>query len=142
MAASSSLLLVAAGLAYRAAAKTEAHGLILQDPFELTLILRFAGLLAVIMLLAKLFSGGEGGLLTLGGLSGLLDVDPITLSMARMANTGLAQSLAVSTILVAVATNCLAKSFLAVIFGGWRLGLKLSGVALLAFGAGAAAYFG
>src|SRR6185503_15239157 len=113
MAASSSLLVIAAALAYRVAAKTEAHGLILQDPFELTLMLRFAGLLAVIMFLSKRFSGGDGGLLTLGGLSGLLDVDPITLSMARMANTSLAQSLAVSTILVAVATNCLAKSFLA-----------------------------
>ena len=142
MAASSSLLLVAAGLAYRAAAKSEAHGLILKDPFELSLMLRFAGLLAVIMLLAKFLSSGEGGLLALGGLSGLLDVDPITLSMARMANTGLSQPLATLTILTAVATNCLAKSVLAVIFGGWRLGLTLSGVALLAFGAGAVAYFG
>lgn len=142
MAASSSLLLIAAGLAYRAAAKSQAHGLILKDPFELSLMLRFAGLLAVIMLLAKFLSGGEGGLLALGGLSGLLDVDPITLSMARMVNTGLSQPLATLTILTAVATNCLAKSVLAVIFGGWRLGLTLSGIALLAFGAGAVAYFG
>jgi uncharacterized membrane protein (DUF4010 family) len=142
MVASSSLLLIAAGLAYRAAAKSQPHGLILKDPFELSLMLRFAGLLAVIMLLAKFLSGGEGGLLALGGLSGLLDVDPITLSMARMVNTGLSQPLATLTILTAVATNCLAKSVLAVIFGGWRLGLTLSGIALLAFGAGAVAYFG
>jgi len=104
------------------------------------LMLRFTGLLAVIMLLAKLFSGGAGGLLALGGLSGLLDVDPITLSMAKMANAGLAHPLAVSTILVAATANGLAKSVLAVVFGGWRLGLSLSGLAALSFAAGLLAY--
>jgi len=104
-------------------------------------MMRFAALLAVIMLLAKFFSGGEDGLLALGGLSGLLDVDPITLSMAKMANFGLSQSLAVSTILIALASNSVAKSVLAVVFGGWRLGMKLSAVALVAMGAGALAYF-
>jgi uncharacterized membrane protein (DUF4010 family) len=142
MVAASGLLLVAAVLAYRAAAKTEAHSLTLKDPFELSLMLRFACLLAGIMLVAKLFSGGKSGLFTLGALSGLLDVDPITLSMAKMANTGLAPSLAISTILIAAASNGLAKSILAIIFGGWRLGLTLAGIALLAFGAGMATYLG
>jgi len=140
IAAAAGLLLVAAALAYRAAGRTESHGLSLKDPFELGLMLRFTGLLAVIMLLAKLFSGGAGGLFALGGLSGLLDVDPITLSMAKMANAGLAHPLAVSTILVAATANGLAKSVLAVVFGGWRLGLSLSGLAALSFAAGLLAY--
>jgi uncharacterized membrane protein (DUF4010 family) len=46
----------------------------------------------------------------------------------------------VSTILIASASNAVAKSALAVIFGGWRLGLWLSGLAVLASGAGAAAF--
>jgi len=141
IAAAASLLFVAGAIAYRAAARTQSDGLTIKDPFELSLMLRFSVLLAGIMLLAKLFSGGEGGLFALAGLSGLLDVDPITLSMAKMANTGLASTIAVSTILIAATANGLAKSVLAIIFGGWRLGLKLSGLALLAFGAGAAAYF-
>jgi uncharacterized membrane protein (DUF4010 family) len=138
--AAASLLFVAGAIAYRAASNTHSDGLTIDDPFELSLMLRFSVLLAGIMLLAKFFSGGESGLFALGGLSGLLDVDPITLSMAKMANTGLASTIAVSTILIAATANGLAKSVLAIIFGGWRLGLKLSGLALLAFGAGAAAY--
>jgi uncharacterized membrane protein (DUF4010 family) len=141
MAAASVPLLAGAGLSYRAASKTQSEGLQLSDPLELPLMLRFALLLAGIMLLAKLFSGGEGSLFALAGFSGLLDVDPITLSMARMANSGTAQFIAVAAILIACASNALAKAVLAVIFGGWRLGLWLSGLALLGAGAGALAYF-
>lgn len=141
MAAASAPLLIGAGLAYRAAAKTEAEGLKLSDPLELSLMLRFAVLLAGIMLLAKLVSTGEAGLFALAGFSGLLDVDPITLSMARMANTSLSQFIAASTILIACASNGLAKSVLAVIFGGWQLGLRLAGLALLSLTAGALALF-
>ena len=141
MAAASVPLMIGAGLAYRTAAKTQPEGLTLSDPLELPLMLRFSVLLAGIMLLAKLFSGGEGSLFALAGFSGLLDVDPITLSMARMANSGLAQFIAVAAILIACAANALAKAVLAVIFGGWRLGLWLSGLAVLGAGAGALAYF-
>jgi len=142
IAAASSLLFVLGALAYRTAGKTESDGLVIEDPFDLSLMLRFTVLLAAIMILAKLFSAGEGGLFALGALSGFLDVDPITLSMAKMANTGLSQFLAISTILIAATTNGLAKSVLAIIFGGWRLGLRLSGAAILAFCAGAAAHLG
>ena len=141
MAAASVPLLIGAGFAYRAAAKKQSQGLKLTDPLELPLMLRFAVLLSGIMLLAKLFSGGESGLFALAGISGLLDVDPITLSMARESNGGLAQFIAVSTILIASASNALAKSALAVIFGGWRLGLWLSGLAVLGAGTGALVFF-
>jgi uncharacterized membrane protein (DUF4010 family) len=142
MAAASAPLLIGGAVAYRAAEKEkQSQKLELSDPVELSLMLRFVFLLAAIMLLAKLFSGGESGLFALAGLSGLLDVDPITLSMARESNSGLAEFVAVSTILIACAANALAKSVLAVIFGGWRLGLWLSGLGLLALGAGALAFF-
>lgn len=136
----SMLLLVPAVLAYRSAGKTASEALALQDPFELPLMLRFTAILIGIMLLSKLFSSGESGLFALGGLSGLVDVDPITLSMARLAGTGVEPRIAVSTILIAAAANGLAKSVLGWFFGGARLGLALSGVAALAFGAGAAAF--
>lgn len=140
IAAAAGLLFILGVLAYRAAGRTENSGLVIEDPFDLSLMLRFTVLLGAIMLLAKAFSGGPSGLFALGAVSGLLDVDPITLSMAKMANTGLSQFLAVSTILIAATTNGLAKSVLAIIFGGWRLGLRLSGAAMLAFCAGAAAH--
>jgi uncharacterized membrane protein (DUF4010 family) len=139
--AASFLLLIPAALAYRAAGKAGAQGLTLQDPFELPLMLRFTALLAAIMLLSKLLSSGQSGLFALGGVSGLLDVDPITLSMARLAGAGTTPAIAATTILIAGSANGLAKSVLAIAFGGPRLGLGLSALALLAFGAGAAAYF-
>lgn len=142
IAAATGILLVAAGLAYRAAGKGQAHTLVLRDPFELSLMLRFTGLLAVIMLLAKLLSAipGHSGLFALGGISGLLDVDPITLSMASFARAGLAPATAATTILVAATANGLAKSVLALAFGGLRLGLYLAGLAFAAFAAGAMVY--
>jgi len=142
MLAASAPLLVGAAWAWRAAEKKgESESLKLSDPVELSLMLRFALLLAGIMVLAKLLSGGENELFALAGISGLLDVDPITLSMARESNEGLSQFLAVSTILIASASNALAKSVLAVIFGGWRLGLWLSGLAVAGAAAGALVFF-
>jgi uncharacterized membrane protein (DUF4010 family) len=125
MGAASILLLIPAALAYRAAGKTGAQGLTLKDPFELPLMLRFTLVLAAIMLLSKLLSSGQSSLFALGGVSGLVDVDPITLSMAQMAGVA----------------NGIAKSVLAVTFGGPRLGLALSASALLAVGAGVLAHF-
>lgn len=142
MAAASSVLIVAAMMAYRAAGQTASEDLTLQDPFELPLLLRFTALLAVIMLLAKLLSTGSIGLFALGGASGLLDVDPITLSMARLAGNGVTLSVAVSTILIAATANGLAKSALAIAFGGRRLGFILSALAMAAFGAGALVHLG
>jgi hypothetical protein len=43
--------------------------------------------------------------------------------------------------LIAAVANGLAKSVLTLAFGGPRLGLTLSAIALLAFSGGAAAYF-
>ena len=140
IAAASLVLALPAAIMYRAAGRHRDNQLDLGDPLELPLMLRFTALMAGIMLLAKLASGGTSGLFALGGVSGLLDVDPITLSMARLAGGTVALKVAASTILIAAASNGLAKSVLAVAFGGPRLGLMLSGLALLSFGAGAAAY--
>lgn len=140
MVAASAVLLIPTTLAYRAAGKAGASGLMLQDPFELTLMLRFTALLTGIMLLAHFLSSGPTGLFALGGISGLLDVDPITLSMAQAAGKDVSQAVAVITILIAAGANGVAKSVLALVFGGPQLGLRLSGLALLAFGAGLAAF--
>jgi uncharacterized membrane protein (DUF4010 family) len=135
-------LLFFAAFAYRAAGQTQAHALVLKDPLELTLMLRFLALLAGIMLLAKWLSSlpGPSGLLTLGGVSGLLDVDPITLSMSRLARNGLTPSLAVETIFAAAVANGIAKAVLAFYFGGVRLGVFLGLAMVAASGAGALIY--
>lgn len=134
------LLLLPALVIYRKAGREAPHALALQNPLEISLMLRFTALLALIMLMSKLFSHGQSGLFTLGGISGLLDVDPITLSMARLTNTGEGPMIAAGTILIAAAANGLAKAVLGLVFGGMRLGLLLSGFAVLAFAGGSLVY--
>ena len=138
--ASALILLVPAVICYRTTSRATNGKLLLRDPFELMLVLRFTLLLAAIMLLAKLSSGifGHSGLFALGATSGLLDVDPITLSVAKMAGTGLDAKTAGLVILTAAAANGLAKSLLAIAFGGIRLGIYLSASALMAGAAGTA----
>ena len=138
--AASFLLVMPAILAYRASKNFEDHELVLKDPLDLLLMLRLTALVAAIMLLSKLFAAGPSSLFALGGVSGLLDVDPITLSMARLAGNGVTPAIAVSTILIAAASNGLAKSVMALGFGGPRLGLMLGLSALAAFAAGFFSY--
>jgi uncharacterized membrane protein (DUF4010 family) len=116
--------------------------LLLRDPFELSLMAKFLALLSAIMLLSKLAMNvaGPAGLIPLGGLSGLLDVDPITLSMAGMVPASLSASAAAQTILVAAFTNGIAKAVLGAVFGGPRLGSALAAALLLSAACGAFVY--
>lgn len=135
------VLLIPAMAGFFASRKLSPPELVIRDPVELPLMLQFAAILTVIMLLAKLASAfqGHAGILSLGGISGLLDVDPITLSMADMARTASAPAaLAAVTILTAAAANGLAKTVLAAIFGGLRLGTALAVLLIVAVGAGGA----
>lgn len=140
MAAAALVLLVPALVSFRIAGKTEAQALKLEDPLELPMLLRFTALFAAILLFSKLVAGGKSEMLLLGAASGLLDVDPITLSMAQLAGRDIPISLAVSTILLAAVANAVAKAVLATSFGGLRLGLWLWLAAALAAAAGAAVH--
>ena len=65
--------------------------LALKNPFDLSVVLEFGALLAIIMALAKgvaAWAGSEGAY-ALAAVSGLLDVDAISLSLARLAPGGL-----------------------------------------------------
>ena len=136
------LLLPAIAGYLRPAGRTESPELLLRDPFELSLMAKFLVLLSAIMLLSKLAMNyaGPAGLIPLGGLSGLLDVDPITLSMAGMVPASLSASLAAETILIAAFTNGIAKAVLGAVFGGARLGTALVAALLLSAAGGAFTY--
>ena len=137
--ASAVLLLPAVGSYLRPTSGKRQSGLALQNPLDLSLMLKFLLILVVIMLLSKLATSmmGQNGLLALGGLSGALDVDPITLSSANMTLGGLPASLAVRTILIAATANAAAKVVLGAAFGSWHMGIALGVIAIVAVGAGA-----
>jgi uncharacterized membrane protein (DUF4010 family) len=106
----------------------------LKNPFDILEVLRFGALLTVITLAVALArtQPGDSSVLAVAAISGLADVDAVTLSVARF---GEVSSAAVNAILAAVAVNTLAKGGYAWLVGGTRLGLLTiggSGLALLA----------
>jgi uncharacterized membrane protein (DUF4010 family) len=112
-----------------------------KNPFDLLEVLRFGLILAVVMLLAVAARHffGEAGLIGLAAISGLADVDAITLSMAKTAASDMAEGPALA-ILTAVGVNTLAKAGYAVYVGGSPIGLMVAAGTVLGFAAAAAAY--
>jgi uncharacterized membrane protein (DUF4010 family) len=144
MAAAALVLLLPAVAAYLRAGRSQGHALPLTNPFDIAAVLKFGALLASIMLFARLAGRlfGESGLSVLGALSGILDVDPITLSMARLVQTGgTLPAFGASVILLAAFTNAISKAVLGTAFGGWRLGLTLIAAMSAASAAGAVFVF-
>ena len=113
---------------------TNTDGSTLHNPFELANALKFGLLLSVILVLSigarELF--GDTGLYILAFVSGLADVDALTLSTARMSLDTLAADTARNTILIAVFTNTGIKLLLAYTIGGSALGLRVGAVVLTA----------
>jgi uncharacterized membrane protein (DUF4010 family) len=137
---------LASALLYRRSRKLEATLPEIQfsNPFELSSALKFAALFGFILLVSKAATTyfGAGATYLAGLLAGTTDVDAITLSMARLVKGGLAPEVAVTTILIAVASNSVVKASMATVVGGWAFGRivalsYLCSVALGALGLGA-----
>jgi uncharacterized membrane protein (DUF4010 family) len=129
-------------LSYRRSAtdhlpKTEA----LRHPLDVQFVLGFGAVLAAITVAMKALAGafGSAGVLTLAGLSGFLDVDPITLSSARLAGTTLTLEAAAQAIMLAAAANMVTKMAVTLTVGGVKFGWKLALAGSLAIAAGVAA---
>ncbi len=90
------------------------------NPLQLRTALQFGALLAVIMLAAAAARAwfGDAGIYALAAISGLNDVDAITLSVASMARNGLDDGVAANAIVLAAVVNTLVKAGIAVTVGG------------------------
>jgi uncharacterized membrane protein (DUF4010 family) len=116
------------------------EGLVHKNPFLLSEVLRFGAMLAAVMLAAGIAQSvyGDSGLMAVAAISGLVDVDAVTLSVAGM---GPASRAGVAAVLIAIGVNSIAKSAYAWYAGGGRLGLLLLVLNLAAIAAAAFAYF-
>ncbi len=97
--------------------------LIATNPAEIRPALVFAGVYGAVTLGAAWASDrfGSTGAYLVAGLSGLTDMDAITLSNARLAGAGtLEPRVAITSIVLAMISNLLFKSGLAGALGGWR----------------------
>ncbi len=131
---------LAAFVLWRRAGHTAAeHGETpLSNPFQIGMAIRFSLLLAVILLLAEAAREwwGDAGLYGLAAISGLTDVDAISLSVARLSRDAIEPPVAVMAIFVAAASNTLVKSLLAGYVGGRALGLRVGLPSTLALAGG------
>ncbi|ABA58966.1 membrane protein [Nitrosococcus oceani ATCC 19707] len=119
---------------WRGAKRQSTPHLVLDNPCDLGMAVKFGGLLALVILAAHALKEwfGEIGLYVAAGISGISDVDAISLTLARMAQED-SQVLAVAAIgiFLAAMVNTLVKGGLAWGIGGSRFGLPLLGIFLL-----------
>ncbi|MGM0593796.1 MAG: MgtC/SapB family protein [Pseudomonadota bacterium] len=110
----------------------------IQNPFELLPALKFGLLLVAVLLLANLFQEwfGDAGLYAVAAVSGITDVDAITLSISRMARGALNDEVAVLAIVIAASVNTLVKGLLVTFICGHAMAWKVMGTFLLAIAAG------
>lgn len=101
----------------------------LRNPFHLKRALGWGLALATVLLVSAAARAwfGDQGLMVAAGLSGVADVDPITLAVSSQVHTiGLPTGTAILAIVLAIATNTLAKAGFAWISGGRAFGLRLT----------------
>jgi uncharacterized membrane protein (DUF4010 family) len=118
----------------------KAEALVHKNPFLLSEVLKFGAILAVVMLAAGIAQSvyGNSGLWAVAAISGLADVDAMTLSIANM---GPATSAGVGAILLTIGVNNLAKSIYGWITGGNRLGVMLFTLNMAAIAVAVAAWW-
>jgi uncharacterized membrane protein (DUF4010 family) len=118
-----------------------AHELVTRNPLDLWFALKFGLLLTVIMVVSRASQSllGNRGLFTLAGISGLADVDAITLSVSSMVRQGQANlEAAAIAILIAAAVNTLVKPALMTFIAGLRAAILVWIPLLIALAGGAA----
>lgn len=136
------MLLAATVLLRRSAqGRTEHLALELRNPFEFWTALQLAGLVALVMLAVRaiITNFGNRGLPFLAALSGLADVDAITLSLAHTSTMDVSPGIAAIGIAVAAGTNTCMKAGITFLAGGRVLGVYVSSISALAIAAAALA---
>lgn len=111
------------------------------NPLDLKLALKFGLFLAATMILARgaTYSMGNSGLYVLAALTGLVDVDAMSLSCASMASQGqLPVTAAADAILLAIATNTMLKPFIVIKLGDMRMAWRVAAAIAATFIGGAA----
>lgn len=113
-----------------------------RNPFGFLSVVGMAISMGLVMLVGRAVSErfGASGATATAALTGLFDVDAMTVSMARIAPRILPLDTAATAILVGVASATLGKIAIAAVMGRGRFALAVGGMSLLCVGAGALAF--
>ena len=98
------------------------------NPTELRPALLFGGLYALVLFAVEAARHllGERGVFVAAGISGLTDMDAITLSLSRLGARGdLPEHTVWRAIVIALASNLIFKTALVAFLGGWTLGRRV-----------------
>ena len=95
----------------------------IKNPLELGAAFGFGLALTVLFLLVRGAEqwAGDAGVYIVSAISGIVDVDAVSLSLARAATQELPSPVAVNGIIIAVMVNTAVKAILATVIGGWML---------------------
>jgi uncharacterized membrane protein (DUF4010 family) len=123
------------------AGEGEREALTIRNPLDLPAVLAFGALLAAVMVLSKIVThfAGRSGVYVLALISGIADVDALSLTMASHGVTEIGVQAAALAVLLAILSNTVVKSAMSWIIGGWRMGLRVSAASVLAAAGGVAA---
>jgi uncharacterized membrane protein (DUF4010 family) len=112
----------------------------LSNPFELGMAIKFAALLALVMLASKLLQawGGSAGLYLLSAGAGLADVDAVALSMVQMGGKSVALTVAATAVTIAAFVNTGVKAALVAALCGGLMARRIALAMLAMIVAGAA----
>ncbi len=97
-----------------------------RNPLELRSAFVFASLFVAVLIVSRVVTThfGNRGVYGLAGIIGLVDIDPFILGMTQSAGTVMPGSLAAKSILIAIASNNVAKGVYAYAFADRRTGLQ------------------
>jgi uncharacterized membrane protein (DUF4010 family) len=104
-------------------------GIQLKNPVTLKSALQFAALYAAVIFVSKVLidRASEAALSVVGAVSGINDVDAITLAMAdEVARQGLDATVAAQAVLAAVVVNTIVKAGMAIVLGSKGLGRSVA----------------
>ncbi len=141
--------LLATWLLWRARSEEGKPGAtVLSNPFELGMAIKFAALLAAVIVASKLLQswGGSAGLYLLAAIAGLADVDAVALSMSQMGGKSVLVSVAATSVIIAAFVNTGVKvALVAGLCGGLmarRIALAQGGVIAIGAAGLALRWFG
>ncbi len=119
----------------------ESSSLAVANPLDLFAVLKFGALLATVMVLSRLAThfAGSAGAYALAVVSGIVDVDAIALTMARLGASEIGAGAAAGAVLLALLSNTASKIVMGSVIGGAGMGRRLAAASILAVAGAVAA---
>jgi uncharacterized membrane protein (DUF4010 family) len=110
----------------------------INNPLAIGTAIKLTAVLAAVMLAAELVRRMFGGIgiLVVAALSGIVDVDALTVSIARMAGDDVDLNTAARAIMIAIAVNTVSKAIMAGWVGNKRVGFLVGGISAVALAGG------